>query len=137
MLTHVVGECWHALERDVLALGYRTDDMFTTLSFRDMISIVVAAPPTSSVRWFLDGGWTRTDHLLANQQEQGAGVARLTEPYSRPGIENRQPEPPRGFLQADALPWEEAERRDEIRATGNFKHGPSRGRAMSALRAVG
>jgi len=136
MLTHVVGECWHALERDVLALGYRAEDMFTTLSFREMVSIVVAAPPTSSVRWFLDGGWTRTDHLLANQQEQRAGVARLNEPYQRPGIENRPAAEPPGFFPADALSWEEAERRDKIRATGNFKHGPARGRAISAVRSV-
>ena len=117
MLTHVVGECWHALARDVLALGYRTEDMFTTLTLADMVSIVVGAPPGSSVRHWLDEGWSRTDHLLANMQEQSAGVAKLPEAYARPGIEERPADPldGTGFFPAEVITWEEADRRDKAR----------------------
>jgi hypothetical protein len=137
MLTRVVGECWHFLVRDVLALGYREDDILTTLTLRDMVSIVVGATPTSSVRYFLDGGWSRTDHLLANMQEMGAGVAKLPAGgYPRPGLDDRVHEQ-KGFFQADALPWEEAERRDAKRYSGEFKPaGPVRSRALSASRSV-
>lgn len=140
MLTHVVGACWHALRRDVIALGYGVDDMFTTLDFADMVSIVVAAPPGSSVRHYLDGGWTRTDHMLANMQEQGAGHAKLDAPYQRPGLEQRTEAAPvmndGKFFHGEALDWQEAERRDAIRQSGDFEHGPSRGRAISALKSA-
>lgn len=140
MLTHVIGACWHALRRDVIALGYRAGDMFTTLDIADMVSIVVAAPPGSSVRHYLDGGWTRTDHLLANMQEQGAGVAKLESPYQRPGLEQRTDAAPvmsdGKFFHGEALDWHEAERRDAIRASGEFKHGPSRSRSISASKSV-
>lgn len=138
MLTRVIGECWHALRRDVIALGYRVDDMFTTLSTADMVSIVAAAPPGSAVRHYMDGGWTRTDHLLANMQEQGAGVAKLDAPYQRPGLEQRAEAAPvmndGKFFHGEALDWHEAERRDAIRQTGDWKHGPAKGRAISALK---
>lgn len=139
MLAHVVGECWHALVRDVIALGLRPRDIFTTLTLADMVSIVVAAPPGTSVRWYLDKGWNRTDHILANMAEQGAGIARLQEPYSRPGLEQRKPDPleKAGFFPCDVLTWEEADRRDKIRYSGKFKHGAARSRALSAVRGVG
>jgi hypothetical protein len=128
MLAHVVCECWHALVYDVLALGYRIEDMFTTLGLAEMIAIAVAAPPGSSVRYFLDGGWTRTDQLLANMAEQQAGVATLSRPYPRPGIEARPPPDPAvnaKFFPAEAMTWEEAERRDKERyaraAAGTLK----------------
>ncbi len=89
MLGQVIGTHWHALVRDVLALGYRADDMFTTLSVAEMVAIVIAAPPNSSLKYFMEGGWSRTDHLLANMQEGGAGLANLTQPYERPGLEER------------------------------------------------
>jgi hypothetical protein len=138
MLAHVVCECWHALVRDVLAMGYRIEDMFTTLKLREMVSIVVAAPPGSSVRWYLDKGWTREAQLLADMNEQRAGVMKLEEPYDRVGLERRQEaEPPASsggkFFQMEAIPWEEAERRDKIRYSGEFKpKGPTRSRALSA-----
>lgn len=117
MLAHVVGECWLALVRDVLALGYRIEDMFTTLGLPEMVAIAVAAPPMSSVRHWLDGGWSREAQMLANLQEQQAGIATLEAPYLRPGIAARPaPEPEvKGFFPAEALTWEEAERRDAER----------------------
>src|SRR6516165_726035 len=102
MLAHVIGECWHAFHRDVMALGRDVHD----LSLAEMVSIVTAAPPSSSVRYYLDQGWSREAHLLANMQEQAAGVARLPDAYQRPGMEARR---------ADAMTWDEAERRDKAR----------------------
>jgi hypothetical protein len=117
MLTQVVGECWHALARDVLALGYRREDMFTTLDLADMVSIVVGAPPGSAVRHWLDQGWSRTDHLLANLQEQQAGYATLPQAYERPGLEARPEDPLSNarFFPAEVITWEEADRRDKAR----------------------
>jgi hypothetical protein len=114
MLARVVGECWHALARDVLALGYRTEDMFTELTLADMVSIVEGAPPTSSVRHFLDGGWSRTDHLLANWQEGQSGLAHLEQPYQRPGLEDR--DPIIKTFRADSMEWDEFDRLQALRA---------------------
>jgi hypothetical protein len=109
MLATVIRRYWHALCRDVMALGYRVSDMFTALSWSEMVSIVVGAPPTSSVRFFLDQGWTRESHVLANMAEQQAGIARLQQPYPRPGVEYR-PAASAGegkAFQADAYTWNE------------------------------
>jgi hypothetical protein len=118
MLTQAVGIHWHALVRDVIALGKDPDDMFVTkeLSLRKMVSIVVASPPDSSLRWFIDEGWTRTDHLLANTAEQRAGITALNQPYPRPG----GPDPAESavastFFPAEAMTWEEMDRRDAER----------------------
>jgi hypothetical protein len=114
MLATVIRRYWHALVRDLLVLGYRVSDMFSTLSIADMVSIVVGAPPTSSVRWFLDQGWTRESHLLANMAESQAGIAKITEPFPRPGLEDRTPNPMRSsFFQADSYTWDEF---DELEA---------------------
>lgn len=108
MLGRVIGDHWHALVRDVLALGYRTDDMFTTLSVAEMVAIVAAAPPHSSLRWFMDGQWSRTDQLLANMQEQNAGLATLPQPYERPGLEERPTaQGSNKLFNADAKDWDE------------------------------
>jgi hypothetical protein len=114
MLAQAVGRYRHALVRDVLALGYRASDMFTTLTFSEMVSIVVAAPPDSSLRYFLDNGWSRTDHLLANMAETQSGVAKLDTPYERPGLGERSPGD--NIFPADAMTWEEMDRLDELRA---------------------
>ena len=137
MLAHVVGECWHALVRDILVMGFRVDDMFTTLGLSDMVSIVVAAPPGSSVRYYLDEGWSRTDHLIANMTEHRAGLVQLPQAYSRPGAEQRPAAPPGGdgFFRAEAITWEEADRRDKIRYSGQFRpSGPTKVRLLSAIR---
>jgi hypothetical protein len=137
MLARVVGECWHALVRDVIALGYRRQDMFTTLDLSDMISIVVGAPPTSSVRYFLDDGWSKEAHLLANMQEQRAGMAQLNQPYPRPGMAQRQADPMESgkFFPMEAMTWEEADKRDAARYTSKPK-GRSRSRTYSATGVV-
>jgi len=112
MLGWVVGKHWHALVRDVLALGYKSGDMFKSLDLAEMLSIVVAAPPGSSVRFALDEGWSRTDHLLANLQEGNAGLADLTKPYERPGQRAGT-----SFGNADVMTWEEMDEMDRRRAS--------------------
>lgn len=134
MLAWVWCNHWPALVRDVLALGYHASDMFTTLTLGEMISIVVAAPATSAVRHFIDGGWSRTDHLLANMAEQQAGVAGLTKPFARPGLDERRPDPAQrkggGFMNADVLDWEDFSAREDQRYSGKQKAAKSTGRAI-------
>lgn len=49
-LTRVIADHWHAVERDLLALGFHASDLGTAkLSIWELISIVVAAPPNSAV----------------------------------------------------------------------------------------
>jgi hypothetical protein len=124
MLTQAVGRYSHALVRDLLTLGYRAADMFTVLSFSEMVSIVVGAPPGSSLRYFMDDGWSRTDHLLANMAEADAGVAKLDAAYERPGLGERSPGD--NIFPADVMTWEEMDRRDAERA--NRPRGKSHSR---------
>lgn len=115
MLTQAVGFHWHALVRDVLALGYRARDIFTELDLGEMVSIVVAAPPDSSLRYHLDGGWSREAHLLANMAEQRAGIADLKDAYERPGLDQRAQSQDDRLLKADVMSWDEMDRLDERR----------------------
>src|SRR6516225_9232649 len=90
MLTAAVGRYGHALQRDLLTLGFRAKDMFTDrLTISELISIVVASPPGSALRHAFDDGGTRTDHVLANMAEAQAGVAHLTVTYNRPRLRDR------------------------------------------------
>ncbi|MCV7174940.1 hypothetical protein [Mycolicibacterium sphagni] len=117
MLTHAVGTHWLAIVRDVMALGYRKEDIFTTLGFAEMLAIVVAAPPLSSVRYALEGGWSREAHLMANILEQRAGIADISAPLERPGIDQRPATAPGGqAFTGESMTWEEADRLDEVRA---------------------
>lgn len=131
MLAHVVGECWHAFHRDVLTLPGRD---LESLSLAEMVSVVVGAPPGSAVRHWLDDGWTRTDHLLANQQELHYGTATMAEPYPRPGVAQRVEDPTSNarFFPAEVITWDEAERRDKERyaKAGKAKPGATRVRTI-------
>ena len=117
MLTRAVGAHWHALVRDVLDLGYRIKDMFTEeLGLAELVSLVVAAPPQSSLRYFMDEGWSREAHLLANMAEQRAGIADLVEAYDRPGLDDRGNSPNDGrIMRADVMTWEEMDKLDAER----------------------
>jgi hypothetical protein len=138
MLASVIKRYWHALVRDVIALGYRASDMFSTLTFAEMVSIVIGAHPHTSVRFFLDAGWSREAHLLANMQEQAAGVSRVTEAYNRPGVDKRQKDPEQDkFFQADPMTWTEMDEMDRKRysedapaPTGKNHVRPMRARAI-------
>jgi hypothetical protein len=108
MLQSVIRRCWHALVRDLLSLGYRVIDMFTErLTWAELISVVVAAPPSSPIRWFLDGGWSRESHLLASMVEGQQGIAQLQQPFVRPGLDYRQQAPSDNRMAADAYTWSE------------------------------
>lgn len=118
MLTHAVSAHWHAVVRDVLALGYRIGDIFTTLGLEEMLAIVVAAPPQSSLRHFLDGGWSREAHLLANLSESAGGVSTINDRYERPGVQHTA-DPARlapdgsEIFRAEVMTWEEMDQMDK------------------------
>ena len=88
-LVRVISEHWHAVERDLLALGYHADDLGTKLTCWEFISIVVAAPPNSAV-FHADKRWSQTDELMANLGEQQAGHLNLKGRYLRPGVDPAQ-----------------------------------------------
>jgi hypothetical protein len=119
MVQRVVCEYRYALVRDLLALNHRAEDLFTPrLSFYELTCIIVAAPPTSSVRYFIDGGWSREAQLLANMQEQQSGFAKLPQPYERPGqvlqaANQRTATNPfgGGWFESDEMDLEELDRR--------------------------
>lgn len=91
MLARVVRRHRHAVQLDVLRLGYRTADMFTKLTVDEMISIVAAADPNSAVYHAVNGGFTVTDHLLATLYEHQAGLAHLSTRIARPGVTDIRP----------------------------------------------
>jgi len=123
MLTHVVGNHWSAVVRDVLDLGFRAKDIFTELTLEEMLAVVISAPPSSAVRHALDSGWSREAHLLANLTEQRAGLTDLAEPYARPGLEQRPPAAApqhpvsNGVLQSDVMTWDEMTASEALRSS--------------------
>ena len=85
---------WHAIKRDLLTLQRSADEIDAgTLPFHELVSIVVAAPPTSSVFVAMDG-WSKTDQLLANMQEQQAGLISLPHRHNRPGVSQAEASAP-------------------------------------------
>jgi hypothetical protein len=105
---------WHAVERDLLAMGYHADDIGTKLDTCELISIVVAAPPGTAVHHF-SGSWSKTDELLANLSEQQAGVFDINARYARPGVDSAPAKPrsemdtlaPYKGIRLDAAPVDE------------------------------
>jgi len=86
-LVHIIATRWHAVERDLLALGFRADDIGTSkLTLWELISIVIAAPPGSAVH-FATGSWSKEAEMLANLGEQQAGLVSLSGRYPRPGVQ--------------------------------------------------
>lgn len=87
----------------------------TPIEVSDFVSIVLASPPGSAVKYAVDGGWPQTDQLLANLAEQQAGLTDLPHRYSRPGIEQFV-EPDPGPVQPDGSPRWTGQTRDEFEA---------------------
>lgn len=86
-LVAVMGDHWHAVERDLLDMGYRADDIGTErLTLWELISIVVAAPPNTAVH-YKTGQWDKQSEMLANMSEQNAGLLNLKGRYLRPGVD--------------------------------------------------
>lgn len=89
-LVATMGDHWHAVERDLLSLGYRAEDIGTErLTLWELISIVVAAPPGSAVH-YRTGQWDKSSEMLANMSEQQAGLLNLKGRYLRPGVDGAQ-----------------------------------------------
>lgn len=113
-----------------MSLGYRSSDIFKELSMGEVLSIVIGAGPDSAVRHCLDGGWSREAHLLANLQEANSGLATLSQPYDRPGLESRPDKPERGqdVLHGQAMTWEEMDAREaaKAKAAATGKKSPTR-----------
>lgn len=86
-LARVISEHWHAVERDLISLGYHADDIGTKLSVWELVSIVIASPPGSAV-FHAGGGWSKEAEMLANLSEQQAGVIKLDSRYTRPGVDD-------------------------------------------------
>lgn len=87
-LAAVIKNHWHAVERDLLALGFHADDIGTKLDTGELISIVLAAPPGTAVHHFNPNAWSRTDELIANLGEQQAGLLNLNARYARPQVDS-------------------------------------------------
>jgi hypothetical protein len=69
LLVRVIGFHWHAVQRDLLVLGLHAADMFTPrLTAPEVMSLIVAAPPGSSVYHVLDNG-TMLASLQLNQPD--------------------------------------------------------------------
>jgi hypothetical protein len=77
----------HAVERDLLAMGYRMTDVGDTLTLGELVSIVLASPPNSAVRYATERGWSQADLLLAQHNEQAFGIH-----YDRPGAKEDTPD---------------------------------------------
>jgi hypothetical protein len=139
MLARVVGDYWHALVRDVMEMGYRADDILTELNVCEIASIVLGAGPTTAVRYFLDQGWSREAHLLANLTESNAGMATLQQPYQRPGLDQRPQEygevtPGKAALKANVMTWDEMDKleKDRAAAAASGQHRTVRAHAWAA-----
>lgn len=100
-LAAAINTYWHAVERDLLDLGYHADDIGTKLTTCELISIVLAAPTGSAVHRFDPNCWSRTDELLANLGEQQAGVLSLNARYARPQVDST---PVRRQTEMDFMP---------------------------------
>lgn len=92
--------------------------MFTVLDLADMLAIAATAPQGTAVFESMSGGWTREAHLLANMQEQQAGVVELNNRYDRPGMYDQ---PKQKFVPMDDYSMEEFDAMLEA----NYSLGPS------------
>ena len=125
MLARVIVEHWHAVQRDLLALGFHSTrtEVGVGLSLWELLSVVAASPPGTAVHNALCEGWSREAHLLANLGEQQQGLMRLTARYVRPGVDEPEEKvevtPPGAFgaqfeiMTVDELEAKRSERRGE------------------------
>jgi len=81
----IVAEHRHAVVRDLNDMGYHGRN--APIDLDDFVSIVLASPTNSAVRYAVEGGWSQTDHLLANSVELQAGLGHLPQRYARPGVQ--------------------------------------------------
>ena len=95
-LARVITESPHAVQRELLIHRFRWGDFGaengTPLELWEFVSFVLGAPPTSGVGLAMRGGWSPTDHLLANLAEQQANLITLGSRYARPGVDATEPQ---------------------------------------------
>lgn len=99
----------HAVNRDLNFAGYHGDAL---IDLGDLVSIVIASPPTSAVRYAVEGGWSRTDHLVADWAEQQSESTESPFRYTRPGVEH-DPDP--GPVTGDGMPRFSVQTIDELK----------------------
>jgi hypothetical protein len=93
-LAACITDHWHAVERDLLAIGKRADDILTpNLTLCELISVVLAAPPGTAIHHFDPARWSKTDELIANMTEQQAGLVSLNGRYPRPQVNTAEYRP--------------------------------------------
>jgi hypothetical protein len=81
-VAEIVADHGHAVRRDLLSLGLHERDIGTpACDLGEFVSLILASPPNSAVRYAAEGGWSQTDLLLAQRNEQTLGVH-----YERPGV---------------------------------------------------
>ena len=136
-LARVITEHPHAVQRELLIHHFRWGDFGRSgdipLELWEFVSFILGAPPTSGVGLALSDGWTPTDHLLANMQEQDAGLIQLTSRYTRPGVKQpadqnsesfepgqRQPQPWGGASQQDETPMSSDQVKAAVMMGGQF-----------------
>lgn len=90
-LARICGQHKHAVERDLIALGFNgAEDVGTPrLSLWKFAAIVLASPPNSAVYHAetRSGDMTKEAQLLANLSEQQAGLMTLPARYKRDGVD--------------------------------------------------
>lgn len=118
-LQHVLDEHLGAVERDLLAAGYRLSDLGTRLTLAEFTHFVVYSPPGTAVFHRTHEGWSVGDHLLAMlldssreqvwmRTEDALKPPELQEhrpmPTPRPGVDQQAPvHEPTGMTVADYL----------------------------------
>lgn len=137
---------WHAIKRDLLAMQRSADEIDAgTLPFLDLVSIVVASPPGTAVFFAMDG-WSKEAQLLANRQEQAAGLIDLQRRHERPGVPLGPPRAnqatliqPQGGVRRTKVEMDTMEIGDWIQARGKNwgLSGAEIEGQMKALRTVG
>jgi hypothetical protein len=127
MLTRIMGQHWNAVERDLLSLGYRCEDIGTPkLTLWELISIVTSSPPSSAVYHAetRDGTYTPEAQLLAGRGRQQQQPQPSME-VSQPKFNSLSTMPDYGGMKLSSFdsPEELVEAREkraaEIRASGS------------------
>lgn len=104
LLVRIVTENWHAVERDLFALGKRKSDVGTALTLWELISIVVAAPPGTAVYHAetRSGTYTPEAQLLA-----GITGAQGSQAPAQPKADSLESLPDYCGLRLDSMPIDE------------------------------
>jgi hypothetical protein len=67
----------------------------------ELASVILAAPPLSSVRDAVNGGWSKEAELQALLLEHNSGLIKLSRRLPRPGVDDHKPELSEAQLKAN------------------------------------